>query len=206
MLVELADPPVDGARVELRAGQLVQRGDDADVGRVSVVGAAEHLGQGPDVVGADVAGRASNGTTKGRSSARTRSASRLTWASRNSSADSSRYASTVVLATAAVGTRRRRAAARPTAAPTSGPSATFCGRRPKAPTTAPADVPTTTGPAPVNRPAAHPNGAINAEVVAMRCHNAGISPGRWRARATASETPNPTAPATAPIIAGLAPR
>ena len=56
MLVELADPPVDGARVELRAGQLVQRGDDADVGRVSVVGAAEHLGQRPHVVRADVAG------------------------------------------------------------------------------------------------------------------------------------------------------
>ena len=56
MLVELPDPRVDDAGVEPRAGQLVERGDDADVGRVSVVGAAEHLGQGPDVVGADVAG------------------------------------------------------------------------------------------------------------------------------------------------------
>jgi hypothetical protein len=39
-----------------------------------------------------------------------------------------------VLATAATGTgRRRRAAAKPTAAPMGGPSATFCGRRPSAP-------------------------------------------------------------------------
>ena len=31
----------------------------------------------------------------------------------------------------------------------------------------------------------------------MRCHRAGISPGRWWARATASEAPSPAAPAAA---------
>src|SRR6266545_2997318 len=93
---------------------------------------------------------------------------------------------------------------RPT--PTSGPSATFCGRSPRAPATAPAAAPTATGPAPVRRWAAHPSGAASAELVAMRCHSAGISPGRCRARATASEAPRPTAPATAPTAAAFAPR
>ena len=112
-----------------------------------------------------------------------------------------------MLATAATGTRRRRrAAARPTAAPTSGPNATFCGRRPIAPATVPAEVPTATGPAPVTRPATHPSGATMAVVTAMRCHNSGISPGRCRARATASETPSPTAPTTAPTVPAFLPR
>ena len=48
---------------------------------------------------------------------------------------------------------RSRAAAAPTARPTAGPSATFGGRSPITPATAPATVPTATGPAPVNRPA-----------------------------------------------------
>ena len=41
VLVELADPRVDDAGVELRSGQLVERGDDADVGRVGEIRAAE---------------------------------------------------------------------------------------------------------------------------------------------------------------------
>ena len=42
----------------------------------------------------------------------------------------------------------------PTAAPTTGPSRTFCGRSPSAPAAAPAAVATGTGPAPVSRSAA----------------------------------------------------
>ena len=40
----------------------------------------------------------------------------------------------------------------------------------------------------------------------MRCHSAGISPSFWRARATASDVPRPTAPTNAAATAGLAPR
>jgi len=56
VLVELADPRVDARRIELRAGQLVHRGHDADVGRAGDVAAAEHLGQLADVTSADVPG------------------------------------------------------------------------------------------------------------------------------------------------------
>ena len=61
------------------------------------------------------------------------------------------------------------------------------------------------GASPSERPAAHPSGAASAALIAIRCHSAGISPGRCRARATASEAPRPTAPATAPAAAALAP-
>src|SRR5262245_47296674 len=97
------------------------------------------------------------------------------------------------------GTGRLRAASpRPTAAPNSGPSSTFCGRIPSSPPRVPVAAPTATGPAPVTRPAAHPNGATSAALVAIRAHSGGISPGRCRARATASPAASAAAPATAP--------
>ena len=58
VLVELPDQRVGAGRVEGRPGQFVQRGDDADVRHVGCVGTAELLGQGTDVVGADVPGLA----------------------------------------------------------------------------------------------------------------------------------------------------
>ena len=43
-------------------------------------------------------------------------------------------------------------------------------------------------------------------LTAIRCHKAGISPSFWRARATASDVPRPTAPTNAAAAADLAPR
>ncbi len=56
MLIELADPRIDLGGSELWPGQLIQRGDDADVRRVGEVGATQHLGEFADVAGPDVAG------------------------------------------------------------------------------------------------------------------------------------------------------
>ncbi len=75
---------------------------------------------------------------------------------------------------------------------------TFWGRIPKVPPIAPVTAPTTVGPTGVTRSAAHPTGATKAALTAMRCHSAGISPGRWRARATASDAPSPAPPSNAP--------
>ena len=94
-------------------------------------------------------------------------------------ADRLRYARTVLLATiAGSGAARCEAYAHPTSTPTTGPSATFWGRKPSAPTVAPVTAPTATGPAPVSRPAAQPIGAARAVLTAIRCQSAGISPGR----------------------------
>ena len=84
--------------------------------------------------------------------------------------------------------------------------ATFSGRSPIAPTTAPVAVPTASGPAPVDLPATQPSGAARAVLTAMRCHSAGISPSFCRARATASDVPSPMAPTTAAAAAALPPR
>ena len=86
------------------------------------------------------------------------------------------------------------------------PRTTFCGRSPITPASAPATTPTTTGPAPVSFPSAQPNGAISATLITMRDHNAGIWPGRCRARATASETASVRAPSTAPATMMDAPQ
>ena len=77
-----------------------------------------------------------------------------------------------MLATTAAGTRRSIAVStRPIARPNSGPRATFWGRRPAAPATAPAPVATTIGPTGVSLPAAHPSGAAIVALERMRCHN-----------------------------------
>ena len=81
----------------------------------------------------------------------------------------------MALATTAAGAGPRDSAC-PTAIPTTGPMATFSGRNPIAPTTAPVAVPTARGPAPVAVPRTHPRGAASAVLTAMRCHSAGISP------------------------------
>ena len=91
-------------------------------------------------------------------------------------------------------------------APTTGPIATFWGRMPSAPTTAPVAVPTVRGPAVVSLPATQPKGAANAVLTAMRCHSAGISPSFWRALATASDAPRATAPTSAAPAAARTPR
>ena len=169
-----------------------------------------------------------SGTTNGTSSGRTRSASKLSCGSRNSSADTVRKPTTAAAAATAPGTARlawprwfarlgrlawpRRPAwlspvrPSPTAAPTTGPSRTFCGRSPSAPAAAPATVATGTGPAPVTWSAAQPSGAATAPLAMIRDHRAGISPGRCRARATASTAPSPAAPASAPRAAARGPR
>ena len=54
VLVELADQRMDLRRVEGRAVQRVEAGEDADVGRVAAEGRAARLGQLLDVVGPDV--------------------------------------------------------------------------------------------------------------------------------------------------------
>ena len=110
----------------------------------------------------------------------------------------------MLLATTAAGACPRESAW-PTATPTTGPIATFCGRNPIAPTTAPVAVPTARGPAPVAFPSSHPSGAASAVLTAMRCHSAGISPSCCRARATASDVPRPTAPTSAAPAADLTP-
>ena len=88
VLVELADQRVDSGRVEGRPGQFVQRGHDADVGHVGRVRAAQHL---RPATGRSRCRRTGSGwpaaPRTGRSSPSTRSASRLTWGSRNSTAD-----------------------------------------------------------------------------------------------------------------------
>ena len=91
-------------------------------------------------------------------------------------------------------------------APTTGPIATFWGRMPSTPTTAPVAMPTVRGPAAVSLSATHPRGAANAVLTAMRCHSAGISPSFWRALATASEAPRATAPTSAAPAAARTPR
>ena len=55
VLVELADQRVHARRVERRAVERVERGEDADVGRVADERPAADLGELLDVVGADVA-------------------------------------------------------------------------------------------------------------------------------------------------------
>jgi hypothetical protein len=84
--------------------------------------------------------------------------------------------------------------------------ATFWGRKPSAPAAAPVAIPTPSGPERGTRPIAHPSGAASAVVLAMRCHSGGISLGRWRARAIASDVPSATAPAIAATAAFLTPR
>ena len=113
----------------------------------------------------------------------------------------------MLLATTAAGARSSRAAyAEPTSAPTTGPIATFCGRRPSAPTAAPVTVPTTRGLARPRRSATQPSGAAMAALTAMRCHSAGISPGCCRARATASLAASPVAPTAVPTAIARRPR
>ena len=53
VLVELADQRVHPARVEARPSQVVERGEDSDIGRIAAKGAAADLGQLLDVVGAE---------------------------------------------------------------------------------------------------------------------------------------------------------
>src|SRR5215471_16079629 len=168
--------------------------------------------------------RLARGTTNGTSSFGTCVASRLTCGSRNSSADVVRKAVTATAAAAApaalpgsrpecgTGARGRScprrcspASPRPTAAPTTGPRATFCGRRPSAPAAAPAAVATGTVPAPAS-PAIQPAGAASAPLIAIRAHSGGISLGRCWARATASTAPSPAAPPSAPSSARFPPR
>lgn len=55
VLVELANEGMDCGRVEIGAGQLVERGNDPDVGSVALVDAAQSVGQYPHVLGAHVA-------------------------------------------------------------------------------------------------------------------------------------------------------
>ena len=99
----------------------------------------------------------------------------------------------MLLATTAAGARRRRRGerrARPRRRPPArAPPSAGAARAPRPRRRSP--VPTATGPAPVSRPAAQPSGAASAALAAMRCHSAGISPGRCRARATASDAPQP---------------
>src|SRR5215472_17000983 len=175
--------------------------------------------------------RLARGTTNGTSSFGTCEASRLTWGSGNSSADVTRKVVTVNAAATAPapaaaarpGTRGRGAltprgardggchrgcfpaSPKPTAAPTTGPRATFCGRRPSAPAAVPAAVATGTVPAPAS-PATQPAGAASAPLIAIRAHSAGISLGRCRARATASTAPSPAAQPSAPSRARFPPR
>jgi len=68
------------------------------------------------------------------------------------------------------------------------------------------DTPTVRGPAPVTFSEIQPSGAASAALTAIRCHSAGISPSRWRARAAASDAPRPTAPMNAARAAVLTPR
>src|SRR5580693_4023785 len=79
-----------------------------------------------------------SGTTNGTSCARTRSASRLSCGSRNSTPDATRNPTTAAAAATAPGTRAPvNRSPTPVAAPTTGPSSTFCGRSPSAPAAAP---------------------------------------------------------------------
>src|SRR5205823_8706501 len=70
----------------------------------------------------------------------------------------------------------------------------------------PVAVPTATGWTRLTRPTTHPSGAISAPFIAIRCHNGGISSGRCRDRAIASDDAKPAAPAIAPTPAARAPR
>ena len=63
MLVELADQRVHAGGGEGRAVGAVERGEDADVGRVAAECAAADLRELLDVVGADVPRAPSKGTT-----------------------------------------------------------------------------------------------------------------------------------------------
>jgi hypothetical protein len=56
VFVEFAHPGIDRCRVEVRAGQFVERRDDPGIRCVGQVTTAELLGQLPHVPGADVAG------------------------------------------------------------------------------------------------------------------------------------------------------
>ena len=103
----------------------------------------------------------------------------------------------------ALGQRADVIRARPTAAPTAGPSATFCGRSPIAPAAAPATAATGSGPAPVRRCAAQPAGAAIAPLAMIRDQRAGISPGFCRDLAMVSAAITTAPPATAPATARL---
>lgn len=74
------------------------------------------------------------------------------------------------------------------------------------PATVPVTAAAATGPTRATRPATHPMGATSAPLIAIRCHNGGISPGRCRALATASAAASPTAPANAPETVADRPR
>ena len=65
---------------------------------------------------------------------------------------------------------------------------------------------TGTGPTPASRSAAQPSGAATAPLAMIRDHSAGISPGRCRARATASTAASPAAPPSAPSTTARRPR
>src|SRR5215203_3656655 len=93
--------------------------------------------------------------------------------------------------------RSRAANPRPTAAPTSGPKITFCGRTPRSPASKPVAVPIRVGPALVILPASQPSGATNAPVDRIRYHNGWISIPRRRFRATALA---PTSSVAPPIV------
>src|SRR5581483_4940995 len=94
----------------------------------------------------------------------------------------------------------------PTAAPTTGPSATFCGRSPSAPAAAPATVATGSPRTPVTRCAAQPTGAATAPLARIRPHRAGTPSGAGRARAAASTAASNAAPAAAPPSTAPRPR
>src|SRR5687768_3874234 len=109
-----------------------------------------------------------------------------------------RKITSVTVATAAGdGLHPRAANPHPTAAPTSGPRTTFCGRTPKSPASKPVAVPIRVGPALVVLPASQPSGAINAPVDRIRYHNGWIPIPRRRARATALAPASSVAP---PIV------
>ena len=165
VLVELADPRVDGAGIEVRPGQLVQRRDDADVGRVRRGRCRRAPRPTPDVVRCRRSGT-------GLPTARRRAGPRLVPARPAGSPERHGTAaptapgrpapscwrpprSAPVAAEGGGEARPRRRPAVP-APPSAG-----AGRRRRPPSRP--TVPTTTGPAPVNRPAAQPSGAINAD-------------------------------------------
>ena len=104
----------------------------------------------------------------------------------------------MIVATAAGdGLRSSAANPHPTAAPTSGPKMTFCGRTPRSPASKPVAVPIWVGPALVVLPASQPSGATNAPVDKIRYHNGWISIPRRPALATALAPASNVAP---PIV------
>ena len=207
-----APPVVHGGRIEvLRAGQLVQRRDDADVGRVGLVAPPSNVGQFPHVPGADVA-RAGLPSSAPRTADPRGGPARpalspevrgRTWPSLPR-----RKTTTVVDATIAAGTSlhsarqgpAHRGAPRPVPA---GPCAAVAPghRRPRR-----RPGPPPTGPAPVTLPSSQPSGAATAALATIRRPKRRNLAGRWLARATASAAPRPAAPASAPTAAAARPR